>query len=64
MSATVIPFRRAENVETPGPLRAPLRPSYFASATGAAWRWWRRARLTVEALGWIIVAASAAALWW
>jgi len=58
MSATIIPLRRAESIDMPARLRSPLHARFPASATGAARRWWRRARLTVEALGWIIVAAS------
>lgn len=44
MSATIIPLRDAENVETPARLRSPLHARFPASATGAARRWWRRAR--------------------
>jgi hypothetical protein len=58
MSATIIPLRGAENVETLARLRSPLHARFPASASGALRRWWRRARLTVEVLGWIIVAAS------
>jgi hypothetical protein len=58
LSATIIRLRGAASVETPAPLRATLHTRFPASVTGAVRRWWRRARLAVEALGWIIVAAS------
>ena len=58
MSAQIIPFARSENVETPASLRPPLQARLPAWLTGAARRYWYRARLTVEALGWIVVAVS------
>lgn len=58
MSAQIIPLSRAANVETPATLRPPLQARLPAWLTGAARRWWHRARLSVEVLGWIVVAAS------
>jgi hypothetical protein len=58
MSAQIIPLSRAENVETLAPLRSPLHARLPASLTGAARLWWHRARLSVEAVGWIVLAAS------
>lgn len=58
MSAQIIPLNRAENAETPAPLCPPPKPTLRASLTGALRRYWRRTRLTVEAFGWLCVAAS------
>lgn len=58
MAAQIIPLRGAQNVETPVPLHPPLQAAFRASVGGAARRWWHRARLFVEAVGWIVVAAS------
>jgi hypothetical protein len=58
MSAHIIPLSRAENVETPAPLCPPLDAPLPAWLTGALRRYWHRARLSVEVLGWIVVAAS------
>jgi hypothetical protein len=58
MSAQIIPLSRAENIETPALLRPPLQPSFRAALTGALRRYWHRARLTVEAFGWLCAAAS------
>ena len=62
MSAQIIPLNRAENVGTPAPLRSPLQARLSTWLTGAARRWWHRARLGVEVLGWVVVAASLIAL--
>lgn len=58
MAAQIIPLIRAANVETPAPLSSPLQARLPASLTGAAQLWWHRARLSVEVVGWIVVAAS------
>ena len=58
MSAQIIPFSRAENVEMPAPLRPPPQPAFRASLTSAVQRYWRRTRLIVEGFGWIVIAAS------
>jgi hypothetical protein len=58
MSAQIIRLSRAENVETPAPLRPPPHPSFRASLTGAARRYWRRTRLIAEGFGWIVMVAS------
>ena len=58
MSAQIIPLSRAENVETPAPLRSPRHARFPASVTGALRRFWYRTRLSVEVLGWITIAAS------
>lgn len=58
MAAQIIPLTGAQKGETPAPLPSLLQPTVRASLTGAARRWWHRARLSVEAVGWIIVAAS------
>ena len=58
MSAQIIPLTRAENGDTPAALRAPLQRRLPAWLTGAARRHWHRTRLSVEVVGWIVVAAS------
>lgn len=58
MSAQIIPLSRPENGETPAPLRPYPQPSLRAALTGAARRYWHRARLSVKVLGWIVVVAS------
>jgi hypothetical protein len=58
MSATIIPLSRPENGDTPAYLCPPLHARLPASLTGAVRLWWHRARLSVEAVGWIVVAAS------
>jgi hypothetical protein len=58
MSAQIIPLRRAENVERPARLCSPPQPSSRAALTGALRRYRRRTRLSVEAFGWLCVAAS------
>lgn len=58
MSAQIIPLSRPTNVETPAPLRSPLHALLPASLGVSGRRWWHRARLSVEAVGWIVLAAS------
>jgi hypothetical protein len=58
MSAQIIRLSRAENGETPAPLRPPSQPSFRAALTGALRRYWRRTRLIVEGFGWLCAAAT------
>jgi hypothetical protein len=58
MSAQIIALRGAESLETPQPLCPPLHARSGVSLGVSGRHWWHRTRLTVEALGWIIVAAS------
>jgi hypothetical protein len=58
MAAQIIPLSRPKKAETPSPLCPPLHAHLPASLTGAARLWWHRARLTVEALGWVVLATS------
>ena len=58
MTAQIIALSRRANGNTPIPPRTPLPPSFRASLGGAARRYWRRVRLSVEAAGWIVIAAS------
>lgn len=59
--SNVVPLRGAQNGATPAPLRSPLQPTLRASLGGSGRLWWHRARLTVEAVGWIVLAASISA---
>ena len=61
MSAQIILLKGAENVGTPAPLRSPLPTQFRASLGGAVRLCWHRVRLSVEAFGWIVVAASSIA---
>jgi hypothetical protein len=58
MTAEIIPLSRAQNPEMLTPLRPPLYARWPASLAGAGRLWWHRARLSVEVVGWIVVAAS------
>lgn len=58
MSATVIQLRPVETGGEQSPLCPCHRETITASLTGAARRCWRRVRGTVEAFGWLCVAAS------
>lgn len=58
MSATVIQLRPVETGGEQSPLCPSHRATVTASLTDAARRYWRRVRGTVEAFGWLCVAAS------
>jgi len=58
MTAQIIPLSRPENGKPTAALHRPPKPKRHASLTGALRRSWHRARLLVEAFGWVIVAAS------
>lgn len=56
--SNVIPLTGAENGGERSSPCSPLQPTLRASLTGAATRLWRFARLWVEGLGWLVIAAS------
>lgn len=56
--SNVVAFKGPQNVEGLAALHRPLQPSFRASLGVSVRRWWHRARLSVEAVGWIVVAAS------
>lgn len=56
--SNVVELRGSENGETLSALCPPSEPSFRAALIGAARLWWHRARLSVEAVGWIVLAAS------
>jgi len=58
MSATIIPLRRTENGGEQSSPCSPGEPTLRTSLAGALHRGWQRVRSTVEAFGWIVVAAS------